>query len=67
MDHITEVHPGNEDLDKHSDFEKDEEDDDLSEEDVVEYDVKQKHRSTKQTQITSDGTSKLNKQTILSQ
>lgn len=62
IDHITEFHSDNEDLDKdldNSDFEKDEEDDDSSEEDITEYDIKQKHRSPKQTQVTSDGSSKL--------
>lgn len=66
IDHITEAHSSNEDLDKHSDFEKDKEEEDSSEENIIEWDVKQKNRSTKQTQISSDGTSKFNKQIISS-
>ncbi|KAL6447210.1 hypothetical protein ACFW04_001477 [Cataglyphis niger] len=65
IDHITEAHSSNEDLDKHSDFEKDKEDEGSSEEDIIEWDVKQKHRSTKQTQISSDGTRIYNKMAFL--
>lgn len=66
IDHVTEAHSGKEDLDKHSDFEKDEADEDSSEEDVIKFDVKKKYRSSKQTQINSDGTSMFNRY-ILSQ
>lgn len=61
IDHITEAHSGKEDLDKHSDFEKDEADEDSSEEDIIKFDVKKKYRSSKQTQINSDGTSMFNR------
>ncbi|XP_025265210.1 uncharacterized protein LOC105253667 isoform X2 [Camponotus floridanus] len=63
IDHITEAHSGKEDLDKHSDFEKDEADEDSSEEDIIKFDVKKKYRSSKQTQINSDGI--YNKMTFL--
>ncbi|XP_072757038.1 uncharacterized protein [Anoplolepis gracilipes] len=61
--HVTEAHSGSEDLDKHSDFEKDKEDEDSSEEDIIELNVKQKH--SKQTQISSDGTRIYNKMGFL--
>ncbi|XP_029175162.1 general transcription factor 3C polypeptide 2-like isoform X2 [Nylanderia fulva] len=65
IDHITKTHSDNEDLDKdleNSDFEKDEEDN--SSEEDIEYDKKHK-RSSKQTQMTADGTRMYNKMAFL--
>ncbi|XP_012231814.2 uncharacterized protein [Linepithema humile] len=63
VDHIMEVHPDNQDIEKCSDFEKDNEDSsDSSDESVIEFNVKQRHRSSRITHTQhSDITRILNK------
>lgn len=56
INHIIETHPDIEDLAKNSDFEKDDEDKDSSDESIVEY--KQKHRSSRVVPTNSETTSK---------
>ncbi|XP_018394681.1 PREDICTED: uncharacterized protein LOC108773396 isoform X1 [Cyphomyrmex costatus] len=55
IDHITEIHSGNNDLEKYSDYET-EEDEYLSDESILECDVKRKFNSHHLSKIKSDNT-----------
>lgn len=58
VDHIMQTHSNVEDFEKYSDFENDDENENLSDENIEEYNVKEKYRSPRFLQTNPDGTSK---------